>query len=850
MKNKTVKTAFSILVYTFSVQCANANGVDFNTDLLDVNDKENIDFGQFSHAGYIIPGHYSMQVVINGERALGEREIHFKDAQDGSSESCLSESMLKELGLVESALDKVFTTDVDPQCRNLKALDGVMTKADIGTDTFNISIPQSYLEYSDDSWEPAARWDQGVNGVMLDYGLNIQHGIDTNSHANNTGMSAYGVAGANLEAWRLRADWQAQYQQDKSWHAYKEEPEDEHDVPNPDLRRKETHHQQAASITRIYAYRPLPAHEAKLTVGEIDLGNSVFDGFRFTGASLASDDNMLPPNLRGYAPEVVGIARTNAKVVISQGGRVLYETQVAAGPFRIQDLNSATSGELDVKVEELDGSVQTFQVKTASIPYLSRPGAIRYKFAGGKPSNIDHSLEGPLFLSGEASWGINNGWSLFGGGLLGDGYAAVTLGTGRDLLDFGAISFDMTESRADIPGRGIKRGGSYRVNYSKAFEKYDSQVAFAGYRFSERDFMNMSDYLTAKTMPWEYEGGSKEMYSVILSKQFRSENIGAYLDYTHQSYWYQPDSERFSLSLSHQFNVLDWRSLSLSLSAYRRTQWEQAENGMYLSLSVPFGAGQHVSYNAAAMNGVSSHSASYFNNADERNSYSLSASTSSQGGGSVSGFYSHTGDKAYMSANVSHQSNQTTTGGLSLQGGVTATADGAALHRVGMVGGSRVMVDADGASGVPVHSGGPVTTTDRHGMAVVADITSYYRQRTSIDVDQLGDDVEPIGSPVSSRTLTEGAIGYQHFDILSGSKRLLRFQLDSGKVLPFAAEVNNQKQQRLGMLGDDGVAYLAGLHAGDLITASWGENNHCQTALPSPLPSDEEIVTLRCSSTH
>ncbi|WP_157699308.1 fimbria/pilus outer membrane usher protein, partial [Serratia marcescens] len=48
------------------------------------------------------------------------------------------------------------------------------------------------------------------------------------------------------------------------------------------------------------------------------------------------DDNMLPPNLRGYAPEVTGVAKTNAKVTISQQGRVLYETTVAAGPFRIQ----------------------------------------------------------------------------------------------------------------------------------------------------------------------------------------------------------------------------------------------------------------------------------------------------------------------------------------------------------------------------------------------------------------------------------------------------------------------------------------------------------------------------------
>ncbi|QGX88635.1 fimbria/pilus outer membrane usher protein [Escherichia coli] len=36
---------------------------------------------------------------------------------------------------------------------------------------------------------------------------------------------------------------------------------------------------------------------------------------------------MLPPNLRGYAPDISGVAHTTAKVTVSQMGRVIYETQ-------------------------------------------------------------------------------------------------------------------------------------------------------------------------------------------------------------------------------------------------------------------------------------------------------------------------------------------------------------------------------------------------------------------------------------------------------------------------------------------------------------------------------------------
>lgn len=142
---------------------------------------------------------------------------------------------------------------------------------------------------------------------------------------------------------------------------------------------------------------------------------------------------MLPPSLRGYAPEVNGVADSNATVIISQQGRILYQTQVPAGPFSIQDLNSFISGLLDVEIREQNGQVKKYQVATASLPYLTRPGAVRYKLTGGRPSGWDHAVEGPFFTAGEASWGITNGWSLYGGMIGSDDYQSLSAGIGRDL---------------------------------------------------------------------------------------------------------------------------------------------------------------------------------------------------------------------------------------------------------------------------------------------------------------------------------------------------------------------------------------------------------------------------------
>lgn len=76
------------------------------------------------------------------------------------------------------------------------------------------------------------------------------------------------------------------------------------------------------------------------------------------------------------------------------------------------------------------------------------------------------------------------------------------------------------------------------------------------------------------------------------------------------------------------------------------------------------------------------------------------------------------------------------------------------------------MVDSDGVAGVPVEGGR--IHTNAIGIGVLADMSSYYRTSTRIDVNQLDDDVEA-SKPVVESSLTEGAIGYRKFGLLKGS---------------------------------------------------------------------------------
>lgn len=657
-----------------------AKEIEFNTDVLDVNDRKNIDLSQFSRGGYIMPGTYSMVVRIN-KNDVPEQLIPFYPADDNPADSraCISKKLTEQLGLKDGVM-KDLTWWHQGECLDERGLSGMEVRGDLSTSSLYLNIPQAFLEYTDENWDPPARWDEGIAGLLFDYNVNAQSQQQLQYGTRGYNLSGNGTAGANLGAWRLRVDWQANLN---------------HQTGSGQSTNKRM------DWNRYYAWRAVPHLRSRLTVGENSLDSGMFDSFRFTGLSLASDDNMLPPNLRGYSPEVVGVAKTNARVTVSQQGRVLYETTVAAGAFRIQDINDAVSGELNVRVEEQDGSVQEFVMNTSNIPYLTRPGSVRFKLAAGKPSDWEHHYRGPMFGTGEFSWGVSNGWSLYGGALAGGDYNALSLGIGRDLMAFGALSFDATQSRARLPREGgALSGGSYRLSYSKNFDEYDSQVTFAGYRFSEQEFMSMGEYLDARYYG-NRTGNGKEMYTITFNKHFRDWGLSSYLNYSHETYWDRPANDRYNLTVSRYFDAGRFRNVSLSLSAYRNEFNSIRDDGAYLSVSVPWGEGSTLSYSTTVNRNDTIHRVGYYNRVDEHNNYQLSTG-GSRNGVHVSGYYNHEGDIARMSANASYQEGRYSAFGMSAQGGMTVTAEGGALHRTNTPGGTRMLVDTAGVPDVPV----------------------------------------------------------------------------------------------------------------------------------------------------
>jgi outer membrane usher protein PapC len=784
--------------------------VEFNTDILNLEDRNNIDLSRFSKEDYIYPGIYEVSIFINEDLIEHNYKIKFIKSSNNDNETlaCIPREVVEKFSLQEPYL-KGLTWWGNEQCLNRDSLPSMTVKPQLKKSKLFITVPQAYLSYTAQGWDPPSRWDEGISGALFDYHLTAQDIKRKSESSHQFSLNGQGTMGLNIDAWRLRADWQSVY--------------DNNDAEDKSFDWK---------WAQIYAYRSIKPLNAKLALGENYSSSDLFENIRYMGITLSSEDNMLPPNLRGYAPQISGVASSNAKVIISQQGRVIYETTVSQGPFAIQDINESISGVLDVRVEEDNGKIQEFQVNTSSVPYLTRPGQIRYKTLIGKPSDVDRNRKGPMFGMGEFSWGINNGWSLFGGAIVSDEYNSFSAGIGRDLLTFGAVSVDMTTSFAKNVNNqnDDKQGNAYRINYSKRFEEFNNQVTLAGYRFAEQDFLTLNQYIDGKYYNREVNK-DKDLYLLTFSQSFPDFGLNAYLSYSHRTYWNSEKSDYFSFSLSKYFNVASFKNNSININAYRNNTYGRSDNGFFINLSIPLDTKTTISMNSYINSGDIANTVSYNKTVDDRNNYNISGGTTARGRANVSGYYRHYADSAVVSGSASYTDSVSSVATLSIDGGATLTPKGGALHRINIPGSSRILLDTDGVKNVPISGNGPNTTTNYFGKAILPLGSDYMRSRVSVNIDDLPSNIEAKGS-IQQITLTEGAIGYRKFNVSEGAKIIAKIMLKDGSFAPFGSTILNESNQDMGMVSDNGSAYLGGVKSHEILFIQLSENNVCKIELP------------------
>lgn len=755
-----------------------------------------LDLSRFEIGDGVPPGLHSLDVVRNGE-PLGRRIVRFS-----GTTPCIDPPLAEAIGLALPAAQRTALEDV-ARCVALQSLVPTARAEYVAESlALHVTLPQaSLVQRARDAVDPALR-DAGIPAFRINYALNGLH--DERAHGDDTRASARVELGANAAGWRWRH---------RATHAW---------VIGAGVR---------SNTLSSTLERDLDAFDAQLTLGDFHTSGAVFDTIGLRGVRLASDDRMLPPSTLRYAPVIRGVANTNARVQVRQGGALLYDTTVAPGPFALRDVQPlGIGGALDVRVTEADGQVITFAVPYATVPGLLRAGHARFSLAAGRwigPAAPDGVSSTDLVFQGTVQRGIRDRLTVQGGAQLAPGYAQA-LGGVAMATRAGAFSFDRAQSRSEQPPETL-RGHAWRIAYAGRVPATGTQVDIATWRHGSDGFRSVGESMRGPT-------GLREHTRTDAAFRHTAGRAGAWTLGLVDRTW------RGSLARQRSLRV-GW-GVALRTAALLQATFEQVVSGARdtttgtLSLSLPLDFGAHPALlhaHARTIDGQSTVHASGSGafGTDRRHAW---------GGGVTHGHQSNA-NSTTASAALSTQGRYGRGGaGLSASRHVrqwSATAEGSLLlHPHGAtfgmpLGDTVALVRAPHGTGATLVQQ-PAVRLDGAGRAVLAQLSPYRRNSVGVDPGSTSDDVQ---FAWTERTVVPraGAVVDVVLPTTRAPLQRLRIVRSNGEPAPFAADVRDALDTSLGTVGRDGIALLrapAGTRSLELHWHDDGQAHRCRITLP------------------
>jgi len=388
----------------------------FNPAFLSDSAADVADLSRFEQGYQQAPGLYRVDIWLN-EAFIGTQDIRFESASEpvptvaGGLAPCITRALLERFGVNLAAFPTLAGAEGEHCVPLTQVIAGSQIIFNFAAQRLDVSLPQVAMQNSARGYISPEQWDNGIPAALLNYSFSGNRGSDDDSYYLNL------QSGLNYGAWRLRNTGAWRY-----------------------TRSNGTRHSEWQNIGT-WAQRTLVPLKSELVLGDSNTGNDVFDSIGFRGGRLYAADSMYPDSMQGYAPTVRGIARTPAKVVIRQNGYVIYQSYVQPGAFAITDLNpTSSSGDLEVTVEEKEGSVQRYSVPYSTVPLLQREGRRKFDLVAGAYRSGNQGQDTPVFAQGTLLAGLRDGYTLYGGAQVAARYSALALGAGKNLGEWGAVA--------------------------------------------------------------------------------------------------------------------------------------------------------------------------------------------------------------------------------------------------------------------------------------------------------------------------------------------------------------------------------------------------------------------------
>ena len=766
----------------------------------------------FARANAVLPGSYTVDVFVN-DRLVGRETVRFVAAADpkAPAQMCVSRSLLDRIALdtQQEPFATLLQTQPDTTAQDcvLKSADWAPVHFDFVLADFELRVraPQAALLRVPAGTVEMSRWSEGVGAAFLRYRANYysshQEGSSSRENA-DLGLEL----GANLGRWRLRHSgfYSAGQGVTNGYNAYQTSLQTD-----------------------------LPTWRSQLVLGDMYTGSDLLDGLPLRGVKLASDERMLPYAQRGFAPEVRGTARSNARLEILQRGNVVYSGTVAPGAFVIDDLYAASyGGDLQVRLTEDDGSTQEWTVPYAQVSQqLLRPGQTRYEAAIG---DLRFDPQKESFSALHLNWqrGLSNMATASAGLQATRHYQAVALGLGLNTT-IGAFGIDVIQAQTQLPGGLDRSGKSVRMQYSRYVPTTGSNFILAGYRYSSEGFYRLREAYDA----WQPVGAGllppgtigsvyrlRNQLQASLSQELPPGWGNLWLVGSRRQYW-QANAQEMEWQFGYN-NRVGVVSYNLGVQQARSRQAARSQNRVFLSASMPLGEGPKRPYLTSSISradGQTDGSLGLSGVAGERNEWSYAVNALSVNGkGHASAHVGHTGNSAQLNASVGLGPNSQQYS-LGATGALVAHAGGFIASN--SLGDSFAIVDAPLAVGARVQ-GGVNTQLDSRGQGIVPWLTPYTPNTVAIDPEGMPLDVE-LDYTSAEVVPRAGSVMHVRFDgHASGRSALLVLTLPNGQALPLGAQVqvlgaNNPKAG--GTVAQGGNAYVRDLTASGQLQVRWGD---------------------------
>ncbi|MBI6531106.1 fimbrial biogenesis outer membrane usher protein [Proteus vulgaris] len=712
-------------------------------------------------------GFYHSIIYINNRKKIAKL-LYFKNIDDKLT-PCLSIEDFIALG-IDTDFYKINKENTNLILLNNLSID---FKFNFSNQKLNLIIPQKALIKNENLITNEKDWDNGITTLFSKYSYSIRHNEKKRSE-----QKIIFHSGLNLGRWRIRSQnsiyWDQNLYQSK--------------------------------LSSIYTYRHINSFSSLFYGGRFSPTTRILPTDKIIGFQLISNNLISNNTLYANKPIIEGTAETQAQVVIKQGDKIIYETNVPPGPFIIDSLPVLGSEKLTLEIKEEDGRVKISTHYFTLLPNQLNKGNYQYNLITGTLSN-DSYKENSILLLSEFSYGLSQKITSYNAIKKRDSHMNYLSGLSLDLGLLGGLATDI----------------SYENNNSKL--KYQLH--------HQKNILKTKTYFTSRISFYHYLDHDPQKDRMERSYLFSlSQNINelGYFSFQYHKKTYSNSPKNFELSSSFSSSL---NKINYSFKYNLKKEKYILDHILSLNIHMPLGGNSNhyhwfnnqTNYQAGKKNLINStniggtipnHNLGYSINYRHTHNTKVKSNRFSTNTRYQNNYQFYTFNINKMEDNYNYN--------ISINGGIVFHSDGITLTP--RLSRTFALINTQGISGIKT-SFSSKAETDIFGNLILNNITPYQINNIKLSATSLPQKAE---TETYSKTVipTLGAVPKIIFPVKIGYRVIFK----STTPLPFASTVTTfDKNGNIishGLVSENNLIFLSGITEEGFVRVKWGEDKQCQ----------------------